>query len=85
MSASEKLKALGVSRAIDWPAPSYEAYRPAEDQERLRKNAIERALPQIVVVVEAAERLDADLETNSAAGSPNYMIAALAALDEALT
>jgi len=85
MSASEKLKALGVSRAIDWPAPSYEAYRLAEDQERLRKNAIERALPQIVVVVEAAERLDADLETNSAAGSPNYMIAALAALDEALT
>ena len=45
---------------------------------------LRRALPQIAAVVEAGERLDADLETNSAAGSPNYMVAALAALDEAL-
>ena len=87
MSASEKLKALGVSRAIDWPAPSYEAYRLAEDQERLRKNAIERALPQIAAVVEAGERVSIYLPPPGGQWElgQSDLRSALVALDEALT
>lgn len=40
--------------------------------------------PLIADVVEAAEMLDADLETNTAAGSPSYLIAALTALRDSL-
>jgi hypothetical protein len=44
----------------------------------------DRAWDEIVAVVEAAERLDADLETNTASGSPNYLIDAIVALEQAL-
>jgi len=90
VSVTEKLKALAVSKAIDWPAPSYEAWRLAEDAERLRKNAIADALPELISVVKAAGELVRDVPSRLALerGAPNEFAAevdrALAALDAKL-
>ena len=70
MSASKRLKALGEAREGRSPVPGSRTWAAGEVMD---------ALPQIVAVVEAAERLDDLLEM-----VPIGLALALAALDEAL-
>lgn len=87
MSASEKLERLAQSRAIEWPACSDEEWRLAEDAERLRKNAIAVALPEIVAVVRTAEDVGRNRDLFMPIGEPRHLDAlvdALAILDAKL-
>jgi hypothetical protein len=72
MSASEKLRALMRVRSDYFDVGDSKDF------------ALIFALPQIVALAEAAEELDAWLETNTESGSPNYLADALSELDEAL-
>jgi hypothetical protein len=56
VSASDLLEDLAESQAIDWPAPSYEAYRKAEVAERRRERIVMQALPELAAVCKAAEQ-----------------------------
>ena len=72
MSASKKLKALekqGVRFMLE-PKPEDGYWR--------------NALPQIIAVVEAAERMDAAIETNSETGTPEWFSDPLVDLQQAL-
>jgi hypothetical protein len=72
MSASEKLKTLerqGVRFMLE-PRPENGYWH--------------NALPQIIAVVEAAERMDAAIETNSEEGTPEWFLQPIIDLEQAL-
>ena len=78
MSASEKLKALGVWQEQGWDSGPYDI------NERFRQDTLLDALPQIVAVVERAEVLALEMHDP---GDPKHpgLVDALDALEEALT